>query len=257
MDEASELLSAARDDEAAFTAFVAARWNQLLRTAYLLTGDHGKAEDMVQTALMRTHRRWRRIERDDAPEVYVRRVMVNLATAWWRRNRIQEQVTAELPDRPGPDAHAAFVLHDEIWNAVRTLPARMRAVLVLRYFEDLPEAQVADLLGCSVGTVKSQTHRALARLRAQLSDDDAGTGAAPDPEEAPAARRPLRVPRQAAEAPQTSQNRPPLLGATGDTPARLPRGRFASTARPATRREAHVPPSGRPPAPEAESVFDS
>ncbi|WP_245687251.1 SigE family RNA polymerase sigma factor [Streptacidiphilus griseoplanus] len=156
--------------EAEFRDFVRSRWQPLLRTAYLLTGDHGRAEELVQTALLRTHRHWRRIERSDAPEVYVRKVLVNLHNTWWRRSRRPEQPTDALPERsdPGGDAYATYELRDELWRAVLELPPRMRAVLVLRYFEDLPEAEVAGILDCSLGSVKSQTSRGLERLRAAL-----------------------------------------------------------------------------------------
>ncbi|MEV5709058.1 SigE family RNA polymerase sigma factor [Actinoallomurus sp. NPDC052274] len=154
--------------EEQFREFVTARWHALLRTAYLLTGDHGQAEDLVQTALVRTHRHWTRIRRSDAPEVYVRRVLVNLNHSRWHRKRVTEQVTDVLPEPATADALAAYDVRDELWSAVLTLPPRMRSVLVLRYFEDLPEAEVARLLGCSLGTVKSQTSRGLDRLRVAL-----------------------------------------------------------------------------------------
>lgn len=151
-------------DEETFRAFVTSRWQALLRTAYLLVGDHGYAEDLVQTALARTHRHWRRIERKDAPEVYVRRVLVNLANSHWRRRLRLREVFA-TPDRAAADPTEAHDQRDELWNALSALPPRTRAVLVLRYFEDLTEAQIADALGCSVGTVKSTASRGIARLR--------------------------------------------------------------------------------------------
>jgi RNA polymerase sigma-70 factor (sigma-E family) len=154
------------DSDDQFREFVRARWQALLRTAYLLTGDHGKAEDLLQTALVRTHRYWSRIQ--DNPEAYVRKVLVNANNSWWRRRRIAEHITHAVPDRPAADAHTSYETHEELWAAVRRLPPRMRAVLVLRYFEDLPEAEVARVLDCSVGTVKSQTSRGLDRLRAAL-----------------------------------------------------------------------------------------
>lgn len=159
------------NQEAEFRDFVQSRWQQLLRTAYLLTGDHGRAEELLQTALVRTHRRWRQIERTDAPEVYVRRVLVNLHNTWWRRARRREDPTGTVPERaePGADSFAAYEQRDELWRAVLALPPRMRAVLVLRYFEDLTEAEAARVLDCSVGTVKSQTSRGLDRLRAGLT----------------------------------------------------------------------------------------
>jgi RNA polymerase sigma-70 factor (sigma-E family) len=151
-------------DDDSFRAFVTARWQALVRIAYLLVGDHGYAEDLVQTALARTHRHWRRIERKDAPEVYVRRVLVNLVNSHWRR-RLRVREVFAVPDRATADPTIAHDQRDELWSALRALPPRTRAVLVLRYFEDLTEAQVADALGCSVGTVKSTASRGLAKLR--------------------------------------------------------------------------------------------
>ncbi|WP_088289587.1 SigE family RNA polymerase sigma factor [Kineosporia sp. A_224] len=158
-------------DEADFREFVVGQWHALARTAYLLTGDRGDAEDLVQSTLVRVHRHWTRIERSDAPYVYARRVMVNLNTSIWRRTRISHHLTDAPPEpaRPGaPDDTTTVDQRDELLRACRTLPPRMRAVLVLRYFEDLPEADVAAALGISVGTVKSQTSKALDRLRAEL-----------------------------------------------------------------------------------------
>jgi RNA polymerase sigma-70 factor (sigma-E family) len=145
-------------------SFVQRRYAALLRTAYLLTGSHEQAEDLVQSALLAVMSRWRRVEQ---PEAYLRRVMVNLLVARARRRRVVEVLTAVLPDRPVATDEPA--VPDEVWTAVRSLPARMRAVLVLRYWEDLSEAQVAEVLGCSVGSVKSQASRGLARLRELLT----------------------------------------------------------------------------------------
>lgn len=150
-----------------FEAFVLARSPALLRTAHLLTGDRGHGEDLLQQALERLYRHWRRIEGD--PEGWVRRTMVNLATDRWRRRaRRPQEVGRPPPDRAATgDAHGAVEDRFDLVLALRTLTARQRAVLVLRYFDDLPEAQVAQLLGCSVGTVKSTSSKALARLREQ------------------------------------------------------------------------------------------
>lgn len=161
----------AREDS--FPEFVEASWHRLLRTAYLLTGDHGAAEDLVQSALMRSFRHWDRIERDDAPEVYVRRVMVNLNISAWRRRRVVEHSVAELPERGGTAGHQAdhqeaHALRDELWRTVRAMPPKMRTVFVLRYFEDLSEAEIASVMGCAVGTVKSQISRGLAKLRTEF-----------------------------------------------------------------------------------------
>ena len=161
-------------DEEDFRDFVVGQWHALLRTAYLLTGDRGDAEDLVQSVLVRVHRNWHRIERRDAPAVYARRILVNLNASFWRRRlRLHEQPTDRLPERVGADATEAHALRDELRRACLRLPPRQRAVLVLRYFEDLSEADTAATLGISVGAVKSQTSRGLDRLRAILSTDRA------------------------------------------------------------------------------------
>ncbi|MEY9855528.1 RNA polymerase sigma-70 factor (sigma-E family) [Catenulispora sp. GAS73] len=159
-------------EEQAFWQFVASRRQQLVRTAYLLAGDHGHAEDFVQDALIRVHRNWRRIERVDQPEAYVRKIIVNLANSWWRRAlRHRTHVEWQPPDRPDEyDGHAAVDREDELWRALATLPPGMRAVIVLRYYEELTEAETAALLGRSIGTVKSQASRGLVRMREALSE---------------------------------------------------------------------------------------
>ncbi|MEY9934193.1 RNA polymerase sigma-70 factor (sigma-E family) [Catenulispora sp. GP43] len=159
--------------EESFREFVEGSWNRLLRTAYLLTGDHGAAEDLVQNALMRTYRHWARIEAYESPEAYVRRVMVNANISAWRRRRPVVHVMAEPPEpRSGAgetgDHQDTYALRDELWRAVCTMSPRMRTVFVLRYFEDLAEAEVAAVMGCAVGTVKSQIARGLAKLRTEL-----------------------------------------------------------------------------------------
>jgi len=161
------MVNMGEDAEEAFRVFVNARWEPLRRFAFALTGDLGHAEDLLQTALLNCHRHWGRI-RADNPEAYVRRSVINLNTSWWRRRRLAEYPTPALPDVEAPDAMARFDTREEIWAAILALPARMRAVLVLRYFEDLPEADVAAILGCSAGSVKSQASRGLTRLRSVL-----------------------------------------------------------------------------------------
>jgi RNA polymerase sigma-70 factor (sigma-E family) len=153
------------DADERFRAFVVAQRRSLLRTAYLLTGDHGHAEDLVQTALLKTYRHWGRVSGRGDPTAYVRRVVVTTHVSWVRRLAGTEQVIESVPDRADalpPDRD------EELLRALRTLPPRMRAVVVLRFYEDRSEAQTAQLLGCSVGTVKTQTSRAMTRLRAQL-----------------------------------------------------------------------------------------
>lgn len=159
-------------DEESFRSFVQAHWGVLVRTGYLLTGDRGAAEDLVQTALEKTHRRWSRVERVDDPAVYVRRAMVNTATSWRRRLRPREVPLGPDAARSSDEPHQNVDDRDELWRALATLPPRTRAVLVLRYFEDLTEAQIAAVLGCSPGSVKSQASRGLERLRHTMRPDD-------------------------------------------------------------------------------------
>lgn len=162
-----ERSTVAIEDDAGFREFVTRQRGVLLRTAYLLTGDHGHAEDLVQTALLKTYRHWARVAAKGDPTAYVRRVLVTTATSWRRRLMSTEQVMDAVPDAGYEDRYlerSAAVL-----AALRSLPPRMRAVVVLRFFEDHSEAVTAELLGCSIGTVKTQTSRAMPRLRAALA----------------------------------------------------------------------------------------
>lgn len=150
-----------------FAEFVAARSGALLRTAWLLTGDAGRAEDLLQTALAATWRRWRIALAEGNPEAYVRRVLVTTYVSWWRRKWRGEVPTAfppESADRADPAAAAAD--RDAVRRALARLSRQQRAVVVLRYAEDLSVEETARLLGCSPGTVKVQAARALATLRA-------------------------------------------------------------------------------------------
>ena len=153
--------------EHSFSEFMAARWGPLFRTAYLLTGDRHEAEDLLQGALARTCVKWDGIRDKAAADAYVRRAMVNQMSRQWGKRR-REVVTDELPDAGhggGLDVRADYLA---LWEEIRRLPPRMRATLVLRYVEDLTEEATARELGCSVGSVKSQTHHAIKRLRAAL-----------------------------------------------------------------------------------------
>jgi RNA polymerase sigma-70 factor (sigma-E family) len=149
------------DDEAEFDVFVVARSPALLRTAYLLVQDEDLAEDLLQTSLTKAWFAWRRIEGD--PEPYVRRILVTTSASWWRRRWTRETPTADLPERATTDEGDAG--WQDLWDAIGHLPGRQRAVVVLRYLEDRTEAETARLLDCSVGTVKSQCAKALAKLR--------------------------------------------------------------------------------------------
>lgn len=148
-----------------FDGFVAARGAALWRSAWLLTGDHHRAEDLVQTALGKAWPHWRRVGETGSFEAYVRRVMYTTYISWWRRRWNSELPTADLPEHPGDDSAARAGVRRDVSIALAALPRGQRAVIVLRYFEDLTEAQTADVLGCSVGTVKSQAARALTALR--------------------------------------------------------------------------------------------
>lgn len=152
-----------------FDDFVAARSPALLRTAYLLTRDHALAEDLLQTALSKAWFAWGRIAEN--PEGYVRKILVNTYSGWWRRKWRGEQPTGDLPEQPGRDTADSSAVRHDLSAAVGRLPRRQRAVVVLRYFEDLSEAETADLLGCSRGTVKSQLSKALTKLRIDPSLD--------------------------------------------------------------------------------------
>ena len=149
-----------------FAQFVEARERALQRTAYLLTGDWALAEDLVQTALARTWPRWERIRQRDDPEIYVRRVMVNTWTTWKRRRWRGERPSAAVPDTAaGGDMAEEVTVRIGLRGALGSLTPRQRAVLVLRVYDDLPEAQVAYVLNCAVGTVKATMSQALAKLR--------------------------------------------------------------------------------------------
>ncbi|MBA2956018.1 SigE family RNA polymerase sigma factor [Nocardioides sp. MAH-18] len=145
-----------------FDEFVAARSSRLLRTAYLLTHDHALAEDLLQTALTKAWFAWSRIQGD--PEPYVRTILVNTFSSWWRRKWNGEHAHAEPPE-PEPVDGPRSDERQDLWSAMARLPRRQRAVVVLRYVEDLSEAETAQMLGVSVGTVKSQASKALAKLR--------------------------------------------------------------------------------------------
>ena len=159
-----------------FAEFVAARSAALFRTAVLIVGDRHTAEDLVQGALERAFRHWDRVEAMDAPEAYVRRILANLATDHVRR---RGRDSLELLDHDGaaPEPYGHVDEHDAVIRALRQLPPRMRTVLVLRYFDDMTEAQIAEALGISTGTVKSQAARGLAKLRETMTHQEEGQAA--------------------------------------------------------------------------------
>jgi RNA polymerase sigma-70 factor (sigma-E family) len=160
------------DRDADFTAYLQARQGRLLRTAYLLTGDQHQAEDLLQTSLAKLYLAWDKVRDRDSVDAYVRRIMVNENNSLWRRGwKRREASTDQVPDRtPVHDVYDEG-LGVAVWQVVQTLPRKARAVVVLRYYEQLTEAETADVLGISVGTVKSQTSRALAALRERTPTD--------------------------------------------------------------------------------------
>lgn len=152
-----------------FSSYVEARQPVLLRTARSLTANPSDAEDLLQTALTKTYVAWERIEDHRALDGYVRRALLNTRTSQWRKRKVDEFACDELPEpepvAAGDDPAERQALHDAMWRAITKLPARQRAMVVLRYYEDLSEAQTAEVLGVSVGTVKSAVSRALGKLR--------------------------------------------------------------------------------------------
>ncbi len=151
--------------EVDFREFVKLRESSLLHAAYLLTGNRADAEDLVQSALAKTYQAWDKIEDRKALDGYVRRAMVNTHISWWRQRKVAEYPTDDIPDRPVADSSAGTDTYDSLRRAIDRLPQRMRAAVMLRFFEDMTEAEVADVLGVSQGTVKSTVSRAVAKLR--------------------------------------------------------------------------------------------
>jgi RNA polymerase sigma-70 factor (sigma-E family) len=160
-----------RNGDVTFEDFVRGRSSSLLRTAMLLVGQNrAEAEDLLQVALERAYRHWPRVIKSDEPERYVRRILANASADRWRRISRRAEYAMPAPNEAAamPDRTSEIAERDYLLRALAALPHGQRAVLVLRYFDDLSEAQTADMLGCSVGTVKSQTARALGRLRADV-----------------------------------------------------------------------------------------
>ena len=155
-----------------FEEFVAVRGDSLMRFALMLSGDPFRAEDLVQTALAQVYPRWGRVSAMERPEAYVKTVLVHAHLRWWRRRSSGELPMAELRDVPAADPSAAHAARDAAWRLLGSLPRRQRAVLVLRYYEDLPDTDIAAILGCKAATVRSLAFRALATLREALPDLD-------------------------------------------------------------------------------------
>jgi len=171
--------SRASDDDAAFRDYVLTRSTALLRMAIMLTGNRADAEDLLQAALVKTYRSWSKINDRAALDAYVRRAMVNTHISWWRRRRLEEYPTDELPDQVVADHAWDSDMAEVVRRALDRLPQRMRAAVMLRYFEDMTESEIAATLGISLGTVKSTVSRAVARLRidAELEKDSGALSA--------------------------------------------------------------------------------
>jgi RNA polymerase sigma-70 factor (sigma-E family) len=159
-------------DRVAFGDYVRSRGGALLRAAQALTGNRADAEDLVQATLVKTYQSWNKIADPAALDTYVRRIMINTHISGWRRRRVDEYPTDELPDEPAADQTGDSDLHEVVQRAVDRLPRRMRAAVMLRFYDDMSEPEVAAALGVSVGTVKSTVARAVAKLR-----EDAELGA--------------------------------------------------------------------------------
>jgi RNA polymerase sigma-70 factor (sigma-E family) len=157
-----------RRDTSAFCEFVEARSHALLRTAYLMVGDHQLAQDLLQEALIKTLIAWPRLRDPAKVDAYARRTVVTTAITWRRRRSFHERPVEFLPETSGPDQMNVLAIHEVLIGHLRGLPPRQRAAIVLRYYEDLTEAQTAEIMGCSVGAVKSHVSIGLGRLRERM-----------------------------------------------------------------------------------------
>jgi RNA polymerase sigma-70 factor (sigma-E family) len=161
-----------RERVSGFAELVEARSTALLRLAYAVVGDHQLAQDLLQEALVKVYVAWPRLRDASAAEAYARRTIVTTAISWRRRRSFHEPPVDSVPDSEGDaDQSDRLATHDVLWQQVRGLPPRQRTALVLRYYEDLSEAETADLMGCSTGTVKSQLSAALGKLRERLGPE--------------------------------------------------------------------------------------
>lgn len=160
------------DRDVEFREFMLGRWPGLVRLAYGLTADRGEAEDLAQATLAKAYAAWGWVRRAEDPDAYVRKILINLNSRRFRRRRVVEKPAERLPEPAVADATGQIDQRSDLLAALRDLPPRQRQVVVLRYWDGLTEAQAAAILGCSIGNVKSQTSRALAKLRTsnQLQD---------------------------------------------------------------------------------------
>jgi RNA polymerase sigma-70 factor (sigma-E family) len=159
---------------AEFSEFAHARWSRLVRLGYGLTGDRGLAEDLAQTALANAYASWSRVRKADDPDAYLNRILLNSHRSRFRKRRVTEDLGASLPEPATEDPASAQSDRATVIAAVAALPPKQREVVVCRFWLDLTEAQAAAALGCSVGNIKSQTSRALAKLRASAELADWG-----------------------------------------------------------------------------------
>ena len=157
-------------DEDRFTDFVRAHSGRLFRTAFLMTGDYQRAEDLLQTTLVRVYQRWPRIQDMDSPGGYAHKVLVSQAGSWWRKRSSHESPLVLRDEADQGDRMEDLAEHERVWQAVLSLPPRQRAVTVLRYYEDLSEAEIARTLSMAPGTVKSHAHAAARRLAVLLGE---------------------------------------------------------------------------------------
>ncbi len=157
-------------EEDLFAEFVRAYSATLFRTAYLMTGDYQRAEDLLQTTLVRIYQRWPKVEAMDRPVGYARKVLVSQSASWWRRRSSHESPMLLDEEPAGRDRTEEVAEHERVWAAVLSLPPRQRAVTVLRYYEDLSEAEIAETLDMARGTVKSHSHAAARRLAELLGE---------------------------------------------------------------------------------------
>lgn len=157
-----------RRDDLDFDGFVVASWPSLFRASFLLMGDYQLAEDALQSALAKVYVAWPRVSKVEHPRSYTRAVLTNEAMAWWRRRSSSEQPVAEWPDTSVTGHEEAVTQAQVVWQALQRLPPRQRAVMVLRYYEDLTEAEIAHTLDISTGSVKTHAHHAVRALSTHL-----------------------------------------------------------------------------------------
>ncbi|MGD9959420.1 SigE family RNA polymerase sigma factor [Nocardioides sp.] len=159
-------------DALTFEEYAASSWPALYRYGYLLAGNHADAEDLAQQTLLKAHRSWSRVSGSDSPAAYVRRMLINTYLSERRPQARRLEVLTDAPPEPVHDKVAGPEDRMVLWPHVKSLPPRQRAVIVLRYYEDLSELEIADALGCSRGNVKSTAHHALRALRAAIGQHD-------------------------------------------------------------------------------------